>query len=94
MIDRSAVEKIASLARLELSDAEMDAHAHELAAVLGYIEQLNSVDTEGVEPTAYMVPEHDPLRNDTVVQSLPKQAALANGPKVKNGYFAVPKVIG
>ena len=94
MVDRAVVEKIASLARLELSDVEKDAHAHDLAAVLGYIEQLNAVDTEGVEPTAYLVPEHDPLRDDTVVPSLSKDAALANGPKVKNGFFAVPKVIG
>ena len=94
MIDRAVVEKIAGLARLELTDAEKDAHAHDLAAILGYVEQLKAVDTEGVEPTAYLIPEHDPLRDDVVKPSLDKEDALSNGPKVKNGFFAVPKVIG
>ena len=94
MIDRSTVEKVASLARLDLSDSDKDAMTHDMAAIIGYVEQLSAVDTDGVEPTAYLVPEHDPMRDDLLYPSVPKDEALVNGPKVKNGFFAVPKVIG
>ncbi len=93
MIDKKVVEHIANLARLELTEDEKASFAHELGSILEYVEQLSSADTEGVEPTSFMVPEHDPLRDDVEKESLPANKALQNGPSVKKGFFAVPKVI-
>ncbi len=93
MIERKTVEHIANLARLEVSEEEMVSFTRELGSILDYVEQLNAVDTENVEPTAFMVPAHDPLRDDTIQKSLPAEKILQNGPVVKKGFFAVPKVI-
>lgn len=94
MIEKKDVEYIASLARLEVSEDEKASMTKELGAILDYIDQLNEADTDNVEPTAFMSPEHDPLRNDEVKKSLSREEALSNGPSVKKGHFAVPKVIG
>ena len=93
MIDKQVVEHIADLARLELTEDEKTSFTSELCSILEYVEQLNKADTEGVEPTAFMVPDHDPLRDDVEKESLSAQKALQNGPSVKKGFFAVPKVI-
>jgi aspartyl-tRNA(Asn)/glutamyl-tRNA(Gln) amidotransferase subunit C len=93
MIGRKDVEYIAELARLELSESEIESFSHQLATTLTYIEQLNQVDTDQVEPTAFLAPEHDPLRDDVAQPSLPSEQALRNGPKVTRGCFAIPKVI-
>jgi aspartyl-tRNA(Asn)/glutamyl-tRNA(Gln) amidotransferase subunit C len=94
MIDKKTVEKIAHLSRLNLSDAEKDSMVGQMDKIVGYVEQLRSVDTTGVEPTSFVVPEGDHLRDDTLVESLSIEAALANGPSVTKGHFAIPKVIG
>ena len=94
MIDRKVVEKVAALARLDLLEAEKDSMAHDMAAIISYVEQLSSVDTEGVEPTAFLVPAHDPMRDDVPTTSTNRSDSLANGPRVKGAFFAVPKVIG
>lgn len=93
MIERKTVEHIANLARLEVTEEEIDSFTRELGSILAYVEQLNEVDTEQVEPTAFMVPEHDPLREDVGTASLPAAETLKNGPAIKKGFFAVPKVI-
>lgn len=94
MIDKSTVEHVAKLARLELSEEEMPKVVEQMNKIVGYVEQLAEVDTDGVEPTAYVVSERDALREDAVVESLPVDTALSNGPSVKKGHFAIPKVIG
>ena len=94
MIDQSVVEKVATLARLDLSDTEKNSMVRDMTSIIEYVELLSAVDTDGVEPTAYMVPDHDPIRDDIPYTSTPKEDALFNGPKVKSGFFAVPKVIG
>lgn len=93
MIDRRQVEYIAELARLKLTEGEIESFTKQLGDVLDYMEQLNRVDTSGVQPTCFVVPEHDPLRSDTEKESLALRDALQNGPSVKKGYFAIPKVI-
>ncbi len=93
MIDKKHVKYIADLARLSLSDTETEDFTHQLASIIGYVEQLDKVDTANVEPTSFIAPAHDPMRDDTPALSLPPNKLLQNGPKVKNGYFAVPKVI-
>jgi aspartyl-tRNA(Asn)/glutamyl-tRNA(Gln) amidotransferase subunit C len=93
MIDKDVVRHIADLARLSLSDEEVESFAHQLGPILAYVEQLDKIDTSGVEPTAFIAPAHDPLREDARTPSLPPGELLANGPKIVHGHFAVPKVI-
>ena len=93
MLDKEQVKHVARLARLAVSEEEIETFTGQLGAVLHYADHLNAVDTTNVEPTAFVSPEHDPLRSDTEKPSLPREELLRNGPSVKNGYFAVPKVI-
>jgi aspartyl-tRNA(Asn)/glutamyl-tRNA(Gln) amidotransferase subunit C len=65
----------------------------QLGSILQYADQLNAVDVNGIEPTSFVSPEHDPLRNDELEPSLSSEDLLRNGPSVKKGHFAVPKVI-
>ncbi|MBN1130333.1 MAG: Asp-tRNA(Asn)/Glu-tRNA(Gln) amidotransferase subunit GatC [Chitinispirillaceae bacterium] len=94
MIDREKVLQIAKLARLRLSEDEIEHFTGQLGSIFEYVEQLNAVDTSGVEPTCFMEPAHDPLRDDVEKPSLAVDEALKNGPRVKKGFFAIPKVIG
>jgi aspartyl-tRNA(Asn)/glutamyl-tRNA(Gln) amidotransferase subunit C len=93
MIDKEHVRYIAALSHLSLSDAETEAFAGQLDSVLEYVEQLNKVDTSNVEPMAFLASARDPMRADVETPSLSLEKLLQNGPKVTNGYFAVPKVI-
>lgn len=93
MIDRQHVLHIAKLARLKLSQEELETFTVSLGSILNYVEQLNSVETNNIEPTCFIAPEHDPLRSDTEAQSLTSDMLLQNGPDVNNNYFAVPKII-
>jgi len=94
MIDREKVQHIATLARLRLSEKEINDFTGQLGSIFEFVEQLNSVDTSSIEPTCFMEPEHDPLRDDIENPSLPVEETLKNGPSVKKGFFAIPKVIG
>ena len=93
MIDREQVLKIAQLARLKLSEEEIKNFTGQLGSILEYVKQLDEIDMAKVEPTCFMEPSRDPLRDDTEKPSLSQEAALQNGPKVKRGFFAIPKVI-
>lgn len=92
-IDRREVEHVADLARLALSDEELDLFQEQLGSILEYAEALNELDTEGVEPTAHAVPRTNVLRDDHVRPSLPKEAVLANAPETQDGCFRVPRIM-
>ena len=92
-ITREKVERIAVLARLALSDGEVERAATELEAILGYVEILEAVDTEGVEPTSHVLPLPTPTRDDRVVASIDPELAVANAPELAGTAFVVPKVI-
>ncbi|MBN1603204.1 MAG: Asp-tRNA(Asn)/Glu-tRNA(Gln) amidotransferase subunit GatC [Chitinispirillaceae bacterium] len=94
MIDKKDVLHIAALARLTLSEEEVEGMTKQLDSILGYIDLLNSADTSGVEASAHMKYDHNPLREDATKESLPHDELLRNGPSVRKGHFAVPKVIG
>jgi aspartyl-tRNA(Asn)/glutamyl-tRNA(Gln) amidotransferase subunit C len=94
MIERSDVDYIAQLARLTLTEEEKQSFTRQLGGILTYMETLNSVDTSQVESAAFLASGHDPLREDTAQPSLPREDLLTNGPSIKKGHFAVPKVIG
>jgi aspartyl-tRNA(Asn)/glutamyl-tRNA(Gln) amidotransferase subunit C len=93
MIDKNQVKHVARLARLALSDEEIEMFTGQLGSILEYADQLNAMDTRDVEPTAFVSPGHDPLRDDEPQPSLSHEDLMRNGPSVKKGYFAVPKVI-
>lgn len=92
-VDAATVRKVASLARIAMSDAEADALVPELNNILGWIDQLAAVDTEGVEPLAAVIPNHLRLREDGVTDGDIRDQVLANAPQAEHGFFSVPKVI-
>ncbi len=93
-ITRSDVENVALLARLQLSESELDRLAGELANIVGYVDQLAEVDTTGVEPMAHAVEVHNVFVDDVVEPSLPREAALSNAPRHNERGYLVPPVLG
>jgi aspartyl-tRNA(Asn)/glutamyl-tRNA(Gln) amidotransferase subunit C len=93
-LTRADVEKVALLARLRLTDAELDAMTSQLGAIVGYVDQLSEVDTDGVEPMAHAVELTNVFAADVVAPSLPRDEALANGPRHNGRGYLVPAVLG
>lgn len=88
------VRKVADLARLEISDAELDVMARQLSAIVDYINQLKKVDTSGIEPLAHALDLHDVFRDDVPGASISEDEALGNAPARKDNYYRVPAVFG
>jgi len=93
MIDRSQVEHIARLARLSISEEDKEALAQHLSAILGYMEKLNSLDTEGIEPTSHVLDIANVFRDDDPIPSLRPDDALSNAPERSGNFFKVPRII-
>ena len=87
------VRHIAKLARIAMSDAEVEAMVPELNNILGWVEQLGEVDTGGVEPLTAVIDQKLRLRDDAVTDGDCREAVLANAPDAQHGFYAVPKVI-
>ncbi len=87
------VEHVANLARLTFDEEQKEKLAEQLAEILDYIEQLNELDTESVEPTSHAIPVKNVVRPDVVAPSLTQDEALANAPSNVDGLFEVPKII-
>ena len=92
-ITLAEVEHVARLARLALDADEKERMRSQLDAILGYVEQLRRVNTDGVEPTAHVLPLVNVLRDDEVRPSYPVEAMLANAPDAQNGQFRVPRIL-
>jgi len=92
-IDKETVDKIAHLARLELSPGETEEMIKDMSKILDFMAKLNEIDTAGVEPLVYMTDEVNVLREDVVKQEITHQEALQNAPKHDDDYFLVAKVI-
>ena len=92
-LDKEAVINIANLARIKVLDENLDHLARELSSIVDWVEQLNSVDTDGVEPLASVVDVTLPLRTDVVSDGDCRDKVLANAPDVDDGFYAVPKVV-
>jgi len=88
------VRKVALLARLRLSDEELELLTPQLAQIVGYVEQLGELDTTGVEPLAHPVELHSVFADDVPLASLERAAALANAPKQDGECYRVPAVLG
>ena len=93
-LSRAQVEHIAKLARLNLTSDEIEKYTRELTVILTYIDQLQSVNTDGVEPQNQFVTAENVFREDIPAKSLPRSDALRNAPDHDEEYFHVPKVIG
>ncbi len=92
-ITRVDVEHIAKLARLKMSPEELQRYQSDLSAILDYMDQLNELNTDNVEPTAHPLPVHTVLREDEISPSYEPDQALRNAPKRDGSFFAVPKVL-
>jgi aspartyl-tRNA(Asn)/glutamyl-tRNA(Gln) amidotransferase subunit C len=90
MIDRDQVLHVARLARLRLSDEELERMPAELSKILEHVERMNRLDLEGVEPTSHVVELQNVLREDVPRPSLPRERALEGAPDVAGGGFRVP----
>ncbi len=87
------VRHIAKLARIGMSDEEIERLVPELNNILGWVEQLGEVDTDGVEPLTAVIDQKLRLRDDAVTDGDIRDEVLANAPEAQHGFFAVPKVI-
>lgn len=93
MISRDDVNHVALLARLELSEEESERFSIELNAILSHVEQIQSLDVKGIEPTSHPLALENVMREDEPRPSLPHDDALANAPEREGGGFRVPPVI-
>ncbi|NWO96084.1 MULTISPECIES: Asp-tRNA(Asn)/Glu-tRNA(Gln) amidotransferase subunit GatC [unclassified Sphingomonas] len=92
-VDTATVKKVASLARIAISDSDAERLAPELNNILGWIEQLGEVDTSSVEPMTAVIPNVLRLREDVVTEGNQRDAVLQNAPQGEHGFFTVPKVV-
>jgi aspartyl-tRNA(Asn)/glutamyl-tRNA(Gln) amidotransferase subunit C len=92
-ISRAEVEHVSRLARLALSDGELDTLTGEMDAILDYVEQLNTLDTDGIVATAHAVPMENAFRPDEIKPGLTPEQALSNAPDVAESAFRVRRVI-
>ncbi|OFB36283.1 asparaginyl/glutamyl-tRNA amidotransferase subunit C [Mycolicibacterium sp. (ex Dasyatis americana)] len=93
-ISRDEVAHLARLARLALTDDELDSYASQLDAILGHVSQIQSVDVTGVEPTDNPLKDVNVSRPDVVEPCLTQEEALAAAPRAEDGRFAVPRILG
>ncbi len=92
-LDKATVVRIAALARIKVPEAEQEHLAGELSQILRWIEQLDEIDTAGVEPMSSVAAMRLPMREDKVTDGTIRDKILANAPQAANGFFAVPKVV-
>ena len=92
-IDTEQVRKVAKLSRLELTEAELEEFTGQLSAILDYVEKMNELDTDNVEPLAHCLPVSNVFRQDCIKESLGTEKALANAPQRDGGFFKVPKIL-
>ena len=92
-IDRETAAKVAKLARIRVTEDALPALAEEFNTILGFIEQLNEVDVEGIEPMTSVTPMRLKRRKDVVTDGNQQAKILSNAPDAREGFFAVPKVV-
>jgi aspartyl-tRNA(Asn)/glutamyl-tRNA(Gln) amidotransferase subunit C len=92
-VDKETVAKIARLARVRVEEGQKEALARELSNILGWIEQLSELDTDGVEPMTSVVSMTLPQRDDEVTDGGYAERVTANAPEAAHGFYAVPKVV-
>lgn len=92
-IDKDTAARVAKLARIRVADEALPALAEEFNTILGFIEQLNEVDVEGIEPMTSVTPQRLKRRDDVVTDGDIQEQVLTNAPDTREGFFVVPKVV-
>ncbi len=92
-LDNAQVKKVAKLSRLQLTEAEVEEFTGQLSAVLEYIEKMDELNTDGVEPLAHCLPISNCFREDVAVESLGTEKTLENAPQRDGEFFKVPKIL-
>lgn len=92
-ISTEDVEHIAMLARLRLGDEEKELYRLQLSDILTYVQKLDELEIENVEPTSHVIPIRNVFREDTPGSSLPREEALRNAPQASEAFYQVPKII-
>ena len=92
-IDTETDRRVAKLARIQVPEDKLPELANEFSAILGFIEQLNEVDVDGIEPMTSVTPQRLKRRDDVVTDGDQQKAVLKNAPDAREGFFAVPKVV-
>ena len=92
-LDKATVARIATLARIRLSEDELEPLAAELSGIIGFVEQLDEVDTDGIAPMTHAGITALPMRDDVVTDGGEPARVLGNAPKSEKGFFVVPKVV-
>jgi len=92
-ISKDDIIKVSELARLEFKEKELEKFTEQLGNILEYIEQLNELNTDNVEPTSHVLDMSTPLREDKVVEWLSTEEVLKNAPESEDDFFVVPQVI-
>lgn len=93
MITKDEIIKIAELARLELTEGEVEKYHKDLNAILAGMKKLESIDTSNIERTTHAVTHFSVLRSDEIGESLPHEEVFKNAPEESNGYFRVPRIM-
>lgn len=92
-VDKQLVERVAELAKLQFNEEEKESIRGDLEKILEFVDKLNEVDTEGVEPLVYITEEKNVLRPDVVKHEISREEALKNAPQKDSDYIKVPKVL-
>lgn len=92
MITKEDVKHVAKLARLELTEEEIEKYSKQLGDILKYVDQMNEIDTTGVEPMPHPIPVFNVMREDEVKYEQSKTEMMANAPYEEDGFFRVPKI--
>ena len=92
-IDIDTARKVAKLSRIRVEEGDLPQLAEKLSSILGFMEQLNEVDVEGIEPMTSVTPMRLKRRVDAVTDGSQQAAVLKNAPDAREGFFAVPKVV-
>ena len=93
MLSKEEIEHIAMLARLSLTEEEKELFGAQLSSILDYMEKLNELDTEHIEPTSHVLSLSNIMREDTPRDSIPREDALSNAPDRTDKFYRVPKII-
>ena len=87
------IDHVALLARLELKDEEKELFSKQVGSIIEYVDKLNELDIDDVEPTAHVLPIKNVFREDELRDSFPREKALQNAPRKNDGFYKVPKII-
>jgi aspartyl-tRNA(Asn)/glutamyl-tRNA(Gln) amidotransferase subunit C len=93
LIDDKVIENVSILAQLELTEEEKEAAKEDMSRMLAYIDKLNELDTENIEPMSHIFPIHNVFREDIVENGDDRENMLKNAPESKDGAFKVPKTV-